>query len=186
MRKLLNFKSEILISIITLAILSLFILPIFNFNYFSYFNYFLPIRNIVATILFILLMVLKNTRKVNMIVLLSRFEIRELVFSYSYYLSTTLLFLLIIYLKYLNFMLISVIICLEIAIIITNYYAAYSMQVTRDITKYIKVKEVTYTLMMTVIFLNNFPFEIYGIPMNIILVIIYAIIQVNIIYKLLK
>ena len=181
-----KYKREIFSIFLTLIILLLFLMPGLSFNYYSYFTFPIYIKNIIAILFFIIIIILKDEKKINMIVFLDRFNKKELYYSYTHYGIIFTLFILMNYLNYLNILILMIIILLEVLIMITLYYMAFNKKLTRDINMYIKVKEVIYICLMLILFLNNYPFEIYNIPMNNILAILYIVVQFNILYKLNK
>ncbi len=170
--------------LITLLIVLLLGTSLFELGSLNLFNYNININNIVAAGLLVLYLLVKNSKKTNMIVELQRFSLDELFYMIVYYIHNFSLIILFITIGSLNFLLGMIIVSLELVIVLSKFYVNYNQEFSRGILKYWKLKEIHLMLMFFLLILNNMPFEMYGLPIIEIVVITYIIIQANLIYKI--
>ncbi len=170
--------------LITILILLLLGTSLFELGTVSILNYNLGVNNILAAGLLVFYLFIRNSKKTNMIIELQRFSKDELFYMIVYYIHNFSLIILFITIGSLNFLLGIVMVCLELVILLSKFYANYNQEFSRDILKYWKLKEIHLVLMFFLLILNNMPFEMYGLPIIEIVVVAYVIFQANLIYKI--
>ncbi len=178
------YLAEILSLLLLIMIILLLTTSIFNFEIFYYFNNYISVKNILATILFLIIVVLKNDKKINMIIIYDNFKIKELIYSTEYFGILMSLLILNIYIGNLYFILGLTIVFLEIFIIFSLFYKNSIKEINRNVLKIWKLKDLAFVILMFFLLLDNYPFEIINFPMTTILTFSYLLININTIYKI--
>ncbi len=185
MKKTLQFKNEIFTWFLLILIYIICLNPnLINIYLFDPIK--IPLSSIIVGTLFVIMFVFRNFRKIGVIFVLNNFEIREFIYIFTYYGITFSILLLILELKYLNFIFILIMLLFELSVLISNYYAVYRNSFEKNTLIYVRLKEITFVCLILLLIFENMPFASLNIPMNYIIASAYIIIQGNIVYKQIK
>lgn len=174
--------------ILTLNVITILLLAYENVfsNTIAVGNAYITYNTILAIMLFIVLVVVKSNLKVALITNISRlsFERTMTLFVFVFfYISFLTVF---IFTQQLTFIIGVALITFEIIFILTMLLvSANSLPISLS-NQYMKLKEILFVVLVMDLILKNQPFELFSVPMDIILIAAYTTLSVYIVYKIIK
>lgn len=170
----------------TLLIVLLLGTDLLSFQKVYYHQGYVNVQDILAVVLFLVIIVFENFNKIRLITVLNRFNRDTFRILSVYTISMISLLLLMTILGRIIPLLGMLVIILEVLILIFNMYLNFNKKMNRKILPLVLTKHVHYLVLMLVLCFSDNPFTILNIPMTIILTVTYIVLQANVLYSYLK
>lgn len=145
----------------------------------TYGDFLIPIKIIVSLILYFSIILLKNNNVLKMIIMLERYDITVFTSMIIYRIVPILFIILFMNLGLIPVIFAYVIIILELLIYFTNIYLVLNKKITRDLLGINILREHLFNLLIITLIIYNYPFAINNIALNMIIIVIYIVLQIN-------
>lgn len=178
------YKIEIISIILLILIIMLLTTSILSLDTYIYFNNYISENNIIAVVLLLFMFFLKDSKKINIFLMQSTIAKNTLIYEVVYYTNIFSLLLLNIYIDNLGFLIGLTIFVTELFLLLSIKYKQSKNEINREFLKLWQYKEIHYVIMMALLLLQNYPFEMYNIPLSTILATLYIVVNLNIVYKI--
>lgn len=141
-------------------------------------------NTLIAIILFLILVIIKTNFKVALITNISRLGFERTITLFTFMFFQISFLTVFIYTQQLDFLIGVFLITFEVIFIISMLLiSANSLPISLS-NKFIKLKDIVFTVMVIDLILKNQPFEFFSLPVASILIAAYTTISAYILYKL--
>lgn len=181
-----EYIKDLLVLVITMLIMILVISTSLFPGIISVGSYYISHSSILAAILFLVLMILKSNEKIALVQDVQRIDTQRLITLLVYKFTYLALIFTFIHTNQISFFIGLLIIFIEFVMSSLNMIIAVK-KIQYTGSKFIlSIRDYIFNILILVLILNNMPFELYSIPIDLIAISLYVTILLYITYSLIE
>lgn len=177
---------DLLVLIMTITIMILVVSTNLFTGVLNIGNYYLTYASILAAILYLILISFKNNEKLVLVLDVQRMDVQRLVTLLVYKFMYLSLIFTFIHTNQISFFIGLLIVFVEFFISTLNMIISVKNIQFTGSRFVLSMRDLVFNAMIIVLILNNLPFKLYSIPMDLILIALYTTILLYISYSLIQ